>query len=59
MGIDSGLPVVVGGGAIIRGRRLFKIFLSKRGDYSTEAINRGKAIIRSNRVVSVLKFGLK
>ena len=59
MGVDSGLPVVVEGGAIIRGRRLFKIFPSKRSDYSTEAINRGKAIIRSNRVVSVLKFGLK
>ena len=39
-----------GEGAIIRGRRLFKIFRSKRGDYSREAINRGTAIIRRNTV---------
>ena len=59
MCIDSELPIVVGRGAIIRGRRLFEIFPSKEGDYSREAINRGKAIIRSNTVVSVLKYGLK
>ena len=28
-----------GGGAIIRGRQLFQIFLSEGGDYSREAIN--------------------
>ena len=39
-----------GGGAIIRGRRLFLIFSSKGGDYSREAINRGTAIIRGNTV---------
>ena len=41
---------VGGGGEIIRGRRLLQIFPSKRGDYSREAINRGKAIIRGNTV---------
>ena len=40
----------VGGGVIIRGRQLFLIFLSKVGDYSREAINRGMAIIRRNTV---------
>ena len=30
----------------------FKIFLSKRGDYSREAINRGTAIIRGKRQLS-------
>ena len=32
------------------GARLFQIFLSKRGDYLREAINRGTAIIRGNTV---------
>ena len=32
------------------GGRLFKIFPSKRRDYSREAINRGRAIIRGNTV---------
>ena len=36
-----------GGGG---GGRLFKIFPSKRRDYSKEAINRGRAIIRGNTV---------
>ena len=39
-----------GGGAIIRGRQLFLIFSSKRGDYSREAINQGTAIIQGNTV---------
>ena len=30
----------------------FKIFSSKRGDYSREAINRGTAIIRGKRQLS-------
>ena len=47
----------VGGGEIIRGRRLVQIFPSKRGDYSREAINRGKAIIRGNTVkTNCIKF---
>ena len=37
-------------GAIIRGRRLFKIFPSKVGDYSREAINQGTAIVRGEFV---------
>ena len=40
----------VGGGGIIRGRRLFQIFPTKGGDYSKEAINRGTVIIRGNEV---------
>ena len=40
----------LGGGKIIRGRRLFQIFLSKGGDNSREAINRGTAVIRRNTV---------
>ena len=36
---------------IIRGRRLFLIFQSKRGNYSREAIDRGMAIIRGNMVI--------
>ena len=39
-----------GGGAIIRGRRLFLIFRSKGPEYSREAINRGTAIIRGSTV---------
>ena len=33
-------------------RRFFQMFLSKGGDYSREAINRGTAIIRGNTVCS-------
>ena len=40
-----------GGRAIIRGRQLFKIFRSRGGDYSREAINRGMAIIQGNTVL--------
>ena len=44
-----------GGGTIIRGRRLFQIFLSKEGgDYSREAINRGTAVIRGNTVSLIM-----
>ena len=40
-----------GGGRLFEGGgRLFKIFPSKRRDYSREAINRGRAIIRGNTV---------
>ena len=39
---------------IIRGRRLFQIFLSKGGDYSWEAINRGTAVIRGNTVSLIM-----
>ena len=49
-----------GGGAIIRGKQLSEIFSSKGGDYSRKAINRERAIIRSNTVVQRLhyvKFG--
>ena len=52
--------VVKGGGGIIRGKQLSEIFSSKGGDYSRKAINRGRAIIRSNTVVQRLhyvKFG--
>ena len=44
----------VGGGAIIRGRRLFQIFLSKGGDYSREAINRRTAVIQGNTVSLII-----
>ena len=37
-------------GRIIRGIRSFQTFLSKGGDYSREAINRGTAVIRGNTV---------
>ena len=37
-------------GGIIEGRRLFKIFPSKGGEYWREAIDRGTAIIRGNTV---------
>ena len=43
-----------GGGKIIRGRRLFQIFLSKGGDNSREAINRGTAVIRRNTVSLIM-----
>ena len=43
----------VGGGAIIWGRRLFKIFVSKGCDLR-EAINWEMAIIRGNTVVETL-----
>ena len=43
-----------GGGEIIRGRRLFQIFLSKGGDNSREAINRGTAVIRRNTVSLIM-----
>ena len=41
---------------IIRGRRLFQIFLSKEGggDYSREAINRGTAVIQRNKVSLIM-----
>ena len=41
-----------GAGEIIPGRRILYIFLSKEGDYSREAINRGTAIIRGNTIPS-------
>ena len=41
-------------GAIIRRTQLFKIFLSKGGNYSREAINRGIAIIQGNMVLLVI-----
>ena len=44
----------MGGGKIIRGRRLFQIFLSKGGDNSREAINRGTAVIRRNTVSLIM-----
>ena len=45
-----------GAGTIIRGRRLFQIFLSKEGggDYSREAINRGTAVIQGNKVSLIM-----
>ena len=43
-----------GGGKIIRGIRLFQIFLSKGGDNSREAINRGTAVIRRNTVSLIM-----
>ena len=45
-----------GAGTIIRGRRLFQIFLSKEGggDYSREAINRGTADIQGNKVSLIM-----
>ena len=45
-----------GAGTIIRGRRLFQIFLSKEGggDYSREVINRGTAVIRGNTVSLIM-----
>ena len=43
-----------GWGTIIRGRRSFKIFLSKGGDSSREAINRGTAVIRGNTVSLIM-----
>ena len=45
-----------GAGTIIRGRRLFQIFLSKErgGDYSREAINRGTAVIQRNKVSLII-----
>ena len=42
-------------GAIIRGRRLFKVFSSKGGDYSKDAINRGTTIIPGNTVAITLQ----
>ena len=43
-----------GRGTIIRGRRLFQIFLSKGGDYSREVINGGTAVIRGNTVSLIM-----
>ena len=40
----------VGGDYSTGGGRLFKIFPSKRRDYSRAAIDRGRAIIRGNTV---------
>ena len=40
MGVDSGLPLVVGGGRLFEG-----------GDYSRAVINRGTAVIRGNTVL--------
>ena len=48
------------GGGIIPGRRILYIFLSKEGDYSREAINRGTAIIRENTIPSTHgSFGIQ
>ena len=46
-----------GGVAIIRERRLFLIFLSERGDYSREEINRGTTIIQGYVVCSDVVLG--
>ena len=46
-----------GGVAIIRGRRLFLIFLSEGGDYSREEINRGTTIIQGYVVCSDVVLG--
>ena len=43
--------------AIIRGRRLFLIFLSEGGDYSREEINRGTTIIQGYVVCSDVVLG--
>lgn len=43
----------------IWGRRLLKMYLSKRGDYSMEAINQGAAIIWGNTVLLLLHFKTK
>ena len=54
MTVDSGLRTLSGGSAaIIRSRRLFEVFPSKGGNYSREAINRGKAIIGGNTVLAL------
>ena len=41
-------------GTIIRGIRSFQTFLSKVGDYSRGAINRGTAVIRGNTVSLIM-----
>ena len=47
MGIDSGLPIVVGEGRLFKGGDYFKYFRQR------EAINLGTAIIRNNTAMKL------